>query len=109
MKTQSIKYRDNLPQLGSKMFIADGGLETSLIFLCEIDLPLLAAFPLIASDEGIAQLESYFAPYIEIAIASNTGIVLDTPTWRCSKGWCEQLGYTLRDTQFFTEARVCFL
>ena len=109
MKTQPIQYRNNLPQLGSKMFIADGGLETSLIFLSEIDLPLFAAFPLIASDEGIAQLESYFAPYIEIAIANNTGIVLDTPTWRCSKGWCEQLGYTLHDTQFFNEASVSFL
>lgn len=109
MKNQSIQYRNNLPQLGPKMFIADGGLETSLIFLSEIDLPLFAAFPLIASDEGIAQLESYFAPYIEIAIANNTGIVLDTPTWRCSKGWCERLGYNLRDTQFFNEASVSFL
>lgn len=109
MKAQSIQFRNNLPQFGPKMFIADGGLETSLIFLSEIDLPLFAAFPLIASDEGVAQLESYFAPYIEIAIANNTGIVLDTPTWRCSKGWCKQLGYSLRDTQFFNEASVSFL
>ncbi|MCP4769073.1 MAG: homocysteine methyltransferase [Gammaproteobacteria bacterium] len=109
MNVQTAQYRNNLPQLGSKMFVADGGLETSMIFQRDIDLPLFAAFPLIASDEGISQLESYFTPYIDIAIANKAGIILDTPTWRCSQGWSEQLGYSTLDTQFFNEASVDFL
>ena len=109
MNAQAAQYRNNLPQTGSRMFIADGGLETFMIFLRDIDLPLFAAFPLIASDDGIAELESYFKPYIDIAVANKTGIVLDTPTWRCSQGWSEQLGYSALDTQFFNEASVDFL
>ena len=46
------KYRNNLPQMGSKVFIADGGLETTLIFHSEMELPLFAAFPLIGDEQG---------------------------------------------------------
>ena len=103
------KYRDHLPQTGEKMFVADGGLETTLIFLHDIDLPLFAAFPLIANDQGTTQLEHYFKPYIDIALQNRSGIILDTPTWRCSQGWTRQLGYSLMDTEFFNEASVDFL
>lgn len=106
MSNHDALYRNNLPQTGSKLFIADGGLETSLIFLQEQELPLFAAFPLIASDAGVAQLKSYFEPYIDIALESKNGIILDTPTWRASHGWGEQLGYSALDIQFFNEASV---
>ena len=109
MSVQTAQYRNNLPQLGSKMFVADGGLETSMIFLRDIDLPLFAAFPLIADDKGMAELESYFRPYIDIAVENRVGIILDTPTWRCSHGWSEELGYSALDTQYFNEASVDFL
>jgi homocysteine S-methyltransferase len=108
-RKMTAQYRNNLPQLGSKMFIADGGLETSLIFHSDIDLPLFAAFPLIASGQGVAQLESYFRPYLDIAIENRAGIILDTPTWRCSQGWTRQLGYSVMDTEYFNQASVDFL
>jgi len=106
MNIQVRKYRDNLPQLGAKKFIADGGMETALIFLQQIDLPLFAAFPLVATDEGIAQLKAYYRPFIDLARAHGAGFILDTPTWRCSHGWAEQLGYTVSDTQYLNEASV---
>lgn len=109
MNRSKPRYRDNLPQLGDQIFIADGGLETSLIFLQEIDLPLFAAFPLIGSDHGVAQLKRYYAPYIELALEHGRGIVLDTPTWRASQGWGEQLGYSALDLQYFNEASVKLL
>jgi S-methylmethionine-dependent homocysteine/selenocysteine methylase len=102
-------YRNQLPQMGSKMFIADGGLETCLIFLQEVELPLFAAFPLIGNDEGVNQLKSYYAPYIDIALANKSGIILDTPTWRASHDWGDQLGYSVLDMQFFNEASVNLL
>ena len=41
------RYRHALPQLsGPKVFLTDGGLETTLVFLDGIDLPGFAAFPL---------------------------------------------------------------
>ncbi len=99
-------YREQLPQLGDRVFVADGGLETSLIFQQGIDLPLFAAFPLVASDRGIRALQDYYHPYVDIALNNRTGIVLDTPTWRASHGWGDQLGYSVLDIQFFNETAV---
>ncbi len=39
------KYRDKLSQLSGELFLADGGLETTLIFHDGFDLPLFARFP----------------------------------------------------------------
>jgi homocysteine S-methyltransferase len=41
-------YRHSLPQLDGAPFLADGGLETSLVFLEGVELPAFAAFPLLA-------------------------------------------------------------
>lgn len=109
MSNKDALFRDKLPQMGSKLFITDGGLETSLVFQRELDLPLFAAFPLIGSDDGMAHLKSYFEPYIDIALKHKTGIILDTPTWRASHGWGEQLGYSALDIQFFNESSVHLL
>lgn len=32
MKDHTAKYRDHLPQLDDRLFLTDGGLETTLIF-----------------------------------------------------------------------------
>ena len=37
-------YRDALPQLDGSVFLMDGGLETTLVFLEGLDLPCFAAF-----------------------------------------------------------------
>ena len=47
------KYRNHLPQLKDQLFITDGGLETTLIFHDEIDLPAFAAFDLLKDDAGL--------------------------------------------------------
>lgn len=82
-----------LPQLTAPVFITDGGLETSIIFLEGIDLPEFAAFALLDTDEGRAALRRYYTPYIDIAVDNGTGIVLDTPTWRASADWGQRLGH----------------
>jgi len=40
-------YRNALPQLDGQFFLTDGGIETSLIFLRGIDLPLFASYVLL--------------------------------------------------------------
>jgi homocysteine S-methyltransferase len=45
-------YRHNLPQLTSKPFLTDGGLETTLVFDHGHDLPAFAAFDLFRKPEG---------------------------------------------------------
>ena len=50
------KYRSHLPQLTGKLFLTDGGIETSLIYLQGFDLPYFAAFKLLSDDAGIEGL-----------------------------------------------------
>jgi S-methylmethionine-dependent homocysteine/selenocysteine methylase len=83
-----------LPQLaGDRVFMTDGGLETTLVFHRGIELPLFAAFPLLDDAEGRAVLRDYFAPYLAAARERDAGFLLDTATWRANPDWGAQLGY----------------
>ena len=87
-------YRTALPQLGDdRLFLADSGMETTLIFHDGIDLPYFASFVLLDSAAGRQTLRDYFARHIAIARAAATGIVLETPTWRANADWGAKLGY----------------
>jgi len=87
------KYRNRLPQLSGDLFLTDGGLETTLIYHEGVKLPLFAAFVLSLNPAGLRVLNRYFDKYAEIAREQNTGIVLETPTWRASPDWAAKLGY----------------
>jgi S-methylmethionine-dependent homocysteine/selenocysteine methylase len=83
-----------LPQTESgRLFLCDGGLETSLIFQRGIDLPLFAAFPLLDDADGRAVLRDYFAPFLAAARERGAGFLLDTVTWRANPDWAAQIGY----------------
>lgn len=87
-------YRDQLPQLGSDIFLTDGGLETTLVFIEQIDLPHFAAFDLLSLPSGEEILRRYFEPYLKLARESRRGLILETPTWRASADWGARLGYS---------------
>lgn len=88
------KYRGDLPQLGDKLFLTDGGIETTLMFRDGLDLPALAAFTLIDKPDGCAALERYFRQHAKVAREYGTGFVLESATWRASPDWGDQLGYS---------------
>lgn len=88
------KYRQALPQLNGGVFLTDGGLETTLVFLESVELPCFASFPLITTEAGREQLRKYFHPYLELAREREVGFILDTPTWRASPDWAEKLGFS---------------
>jgi S-methylmethionine-dependent homocysteine/selenocysteine methylase len=87
------KYRRRLPQLGNRVFLTDGGLETTLIFHEGLELPAFAAFDLLEDETGVAVLRRYFERYAAIARRQRTGLVLETPTWRANPDWGARLGY----------------
>lgn len=87
------KYRDRLPQLGGQLFLADGGIETTLVFLDGLALPDFAAFHLLRTDAGTGALRRYFRGYADIARAHRTGLILESATWRASADWGARLGY----------------
>ncbi len=84
----------SLPQLsGDRVFLTDGGLETTMIFHRGLDLPLFAAFTLLEQEQGRAALREYFSRYLEVAREHDAGFILDTATWRANPDWGAQLGY----------------
>jgi homocysteine S-methyltransferase len=88
------KYRTCLPQMGSKLFLTDGGLETTLIFHQGIELPCFAAFDLMRTAGSKRTLRDYYERYLAIAEARRMGFVLEAPTWRANRDWGEKLGYS---------------
>ena len=77
----------------TKLFLTDGGIETTLIFHQGLELPHFAAFVLLRTPQGRAELARYFAPYVEIAQRDRRGLVLESATWRSNPDWGAKLGY----------------
>ncbi|MEQ8267877.1 MAG: homocysteine S-methyltransferase family protein [Parvibaculum sp.] len=88
----NLKY--HLPQLSGDIFLTDGGVETTLIFLEGLELPYFAAFHLLRDEKGTEALRSYYRGYAAIAREGRTGFILESPTWRASADWGNKLGYT---------------
>jgi S-methylmethionine-dependent homocysteine/selenocysteine methylase len=79
---------------GTRLYLGDGGLETTMIFERGLDLPCFASFTLLETPEGTEALRSYYREYVGVAKSNGTGFTFDTPTWRASADWGEQLGYS---------------
>jgi S-methylmethionine-dependent homocysteine/selenocysteine methylase len=88
------RYRGALPQLHDTPFLADGGIETTLIFHDGHDLPHFAAYDLLTRDGGSEALRRYFEPYARLAARRSVGIVLETATWRANPDWADRLGHS---------------
>ena len=88
------RHRTELPQCEDRLFLTDGGLETTLIFLEGHELPYFAAFDLINSEHGRNALLAYYRSYLSIAAAHGLGFIFESPTWRASSDWGDKLGYS---------------
>ena len=88
------RYRNALPQLKGDLFLTDGGIETTLIFLEGLDLPDFAAFDLLKRPEGETALRKYFRTYATLAKKFGTGLILEAATWRANPDWAARLGYS---------------
>ncbi|MEC4983030.1 MAG: homocysteine S-methyltransferase family protein [Oscillatoria sp. PMC 1068.18] len=91
------QYRHNLPQLSTDLFLTDGGIETTLIFLEGLDLPEFAAFDLLKTQAGYQALEKYFRTYARLACQYKTGLILESATWRANPDWGNKLQYSEKE------------
>ena len=82
-----------LPNASAELFLTDGGLETTLIFLEGYDLPCFAAFDLLKEEKGCEVIKNYYRRYLTIAKDFKTNFILESPTWRASPDWIEKTGY----------------
>ncbi len=70
-----------------RLYLCDGGLETTLVFQEEIDLPQFAACVLVEENKARQVMHRYFDRFLAIAESRSTGFVLDTVTWRGGVHW----------------------
>lgn len=91
---QDLKTQGLVARTTGRVWLADGGLETAMIFLEGLDLPQFASFPLLESETGRAALTRYFDGFMDEAAAHRTGFLMDTATWRASHGWGDVMGLT---------------
>ncbi len=103
------KYRDSLPQLDRKLFLTDGGIETTLIFHDGLQLPDFAAFDLLRRPGGTEALRKYFRSYGAVATRHGVGLLLETATWRASADWGSRLGYSAAELTDANRAAVGLL
>src|ERR1700753_999264 len=87
------KYRHDLPQSGSGIFLTTGGLETTLIYSYDLKLPDFAAFVLLDSADGREHLKRYYESYLTIASENGAGLVPASRPWRANTDWGTKLGY----------------
>jgi homocysteine S-methyltransferase len=107
--TTRAKYRGRLPQLDGRPFLTDGGLETTLVFHEDWDLPNFEAFTLLDSDRGRDALRAYFNRYVPMALAAGAGFVLESPTWRATPDWGAKVGYDRDALVGNNQAAIAFL
>lgn len=101
------RYREALPQLEpGALALTDGGLETTLIFLDGVDLPLFASFPLLDDPDGRERLRAYYRRATDTALAAGLPFSLDTVTWRSSRDWAARLGYEGAEFERINRAAV---
>jgi homocysteine S-methyltransferase len=82
-----------LPHQDGRLYLTDGGFETTLIFHEGWDLPMGEAFVLLESKKGRKAIRDYFDRYLPIAVEHGTGFVLESPTWRANPDWAAKVGY----------------
>jgi S-methylmethionine-dependent homocysteine/selenocysteine methylase len=99
-------YRNELPQLSGGLFLTDGGLETTLVFHEAIDLPAFAAFVLLENEDGCETLRKYYRRYANIARDHNVGFILESITWRASRDWGRELGYSSEQITGFNRKSI---
>lgn len=102
-------YRHNLPLLTEEQFLTDGGLETTLMFQHDYDLPEFAAFDLFRREGGYQTLVDYYQTYLEIARHNRVGFILESPTWRASRDWGRKLGYDSGDLKEVNRRAITLL
>jgi S-methylmethionine-dependent homocysteine/selenocysteine methylase len=98
--------RTLLPHQTDRIFLTDGGIETSLIFLDGFELPYFAAFDLLKDENGWSGLRDYFLKYLNIAKNFKAGFILESPTWRASPDWIDKLGYPESDVYNINEKAI---
>jgi len=102
-------YRTALPQLSGGLFLADGGIETDLIFNRGVEIPEFAAHTLLPNPASREQIANYFRPFLALAGRYGTGFILDSQTWKAHLHWADSLQATEAELRKANHDSVAFI
>lgn len=77
----------------NNIFMINGGLETTLIYKYNLELPFFSCIDLFKNVNTKKIIYQYYLEYLKVAQKYNSFIIIDTPTWRFNKDWASKLGY----------------
>ena len=69
------EIKTTLPHESADLFLTDGGLETTLVFLEGFELPCFAAFDLLKDEKGYNAISDYYKRYLKIAKDFNLSLI----------------------------------
>ncbi|WP_132860290.1 homocysteine S-methyltransferase family protein [Shimia isoporae] len=72
-------------------------METDLIFNQGLDLPGFASFPLLKTTKGRDLLKGYMEDLIALGQETDTGVILESPTWVASRDRGAAIGYSFSE------------
>jgi S-methylmethionine-dependent homocysteine/selenocysteine methylase len=75
------------------VFLTEGGLDTTPIFLEGFDLPSFAPYDLSNERKGFKAIKNYFNEYLQFAMDHHMGFIMESPTWRANRYWIQKMGY----------------
>ena len=91
-----------------RIYLTDGGFETSMLFHEGFDLPGFSAAPLLDNPKAREAMTRYFERFLGLAAEAGTGYVLDTNTWRAGDHWAEAVGVSAPDLQRLNREAVAY-
>ncbi len=102
-------YRNALPQLSGALYLTDAGIETDLIFNHGIEIPEFAAHTLLPDPKGREAIAQYLRGFLSLAERFNTGLILDSQTWKAHPHWADDLGVSVDDLKESNHQAIAFL
>jgi homocysteine S-methyltransferase len=103
------RFRHALPQIHGDLFLADGGIETDLIFNGGIEIREFAAHTLLPDTAGRRALEAYFRSFLRLAEELGAGFILDSQTWKAHPHWADDLDASEDELRRANEDSIAFI
>jgi hypothetical protein len=72
--------------------LADGGIETRIIYEFKHQIGDFEAYKLLENEAGRGILRRVYQSYAQVAVRYGLPIQLGTPTWRASGKWTKDFG-----------------
>lgn len=86
-----------LDTINSSFAITASGLETTMVYKENIDLPCFASFPQWRTEKGRECIDRYYSTHFELAKRFKINYMLETATWRANPKWGAELGFSVED------------